>query len=111
MQRGNGRKSENRRQKITGEVRRKPEVAQSPREESVAVERLFNQLRLRQPRLNKGCQRKRDLLERQGSTVASVTALWGQGDKDEKAMGGAQLARTRQQRPRRKSKEGQTLES
>lgn len=43
--------------------------------------------------------------------MASVTAVWGQGDKDEKAMGGAQLARIRKQRPRRKSKEGQTLES
>lgn len=50
-------------------------------------------------------------MERQGSTVASVTAVWGQRNKDEKAVGGAQLARIRKQRPRRKSKEGQTLES
>lgn len=38
--------------------------------------------------------------------MASVTAVWGQRDNDEKAVGGVQLARIRKQRPTRKARRG-----
>lgn len=43
--------------------------------------------------------------------MASVTAVWGQRDKDEKAVGGAQPPGTRKQRPTKESKEGQPQEN
>lgn len=49
----------------------------------------FNQLRLRQPRLNKECQTghgRLAILERQGSTVVSVTAPWQHGDKAHRSL-------------------------